>query len=257
MRLNFNRHGQGHPLIVMHGLFGSLDNLASHNRNLAEHFTVYAVDLRNHGHSPHKDTMDYPAMAQDVLAFMAREGIDCAHLMGHSMGGKVAMQVALNHEDRVGRLIVVDIAPKAYPPHHDRVLNALLALDVHALESRQQIDKQLKQAIPDNALRLFLSKNLRRRTEGGYYWRINLPVIRACYNRLRAAPTASEPFSGSTLFIKGSKSDYISSADWAHIADLFPQAQLKTIEDAGHWPHAEKPAAFAETILEFLGSANG
>ena len=215
VELNHRVAGEGEPLILLHGLFGSLENLGGISQRLQDGWQVHALDQRNHGRSPHTDTMDYPAMADDVLAYMNRQGLKRASLLGHSMGGKTAMELALAHPERVDRLIVADIAPVTYQPRHDNVLEGLEAIDLASLESRQQADEILKAHVEMESVRQFLLKNLVRvgADEAGsgarFRWRLNLAAIKACYENLARAPSAQGPFDGPTLFIKGSESAYI------------------------------------------------
>ena len=251
---NVRRYGDaGRVVLILHGLFGSAKNWHSQARSLASDYRVLAVDLRNHGSSPHSPQIDYPSMAADVLALMDTEGIEQASFLGHSMGGKVAMQVALQAGARVHKLIVVDIAPKRYPHHHDDVLDAMQALDLNARRTRQDLDQALSEAIPDAGVRQFIMTNLVRdkQTGGAYTWQINLPAIVSNYARL-AAPPQGRPFNGETLFIKGAASKYIQAADRETVESLFPRARAKVIANAGHWPHVDKPHAFARLVADFL-----
>ena len=253
--LNFRRYGDADPTVLMlHGLFGSAKNWHSQATSLAGDFSVFAVDLRNHGKSPHSDRIDYPSMAADVLALMDAQGLRQISILGHSMGGKVAMQLAMQAAGRVHKLVVVDIAPKAYRHHHDGVLEAMQTLDFDAHQTRQALDRALSERIPDNSVRQFILTNLARDADtGSFTWQLNLPAIVANYARLAAAPSG-EPFTGPSLFIKGAASDYIKASDRERIEALFPMARAKVIANAGHWPHAEKPRAFAKLVGDFLRS---
>jgi len=243
---------QGEPLLVMHGLFGSLGNWSWHCRQLSKHFAVYGLDLRNHGASPHSDEMDYTHMAQDVLEFIDDHGIARAHLLGHSMGGKVAMQVALSTPQRVDHLVVADIAPVTYRGEHDDIFAGLLAIDLAALQSRTDADHILAPYEPDELVRQFLLTNLMKNPEGGFHWRINLPVLQSNYERLREKPAAPGPFEGPTLFVKGALSNYITEQYRDDILARFPHARTKVIMHTGHWLHAEKPETFYRIVLQFL-----
>ena len=254
MQLAHNDFGSGAPLVILHGLLGSSGNwhtLAS--KVFAEHFHVFTVDLRNHGRSFHHDRFDYPAMVEDLAAFMDAQGLEAAHVLGHSMGGKAAMHLALAHPRRVQKLVVVDIAPKAYPPRHLELLAALEALDPAAYGARREIDEALAARVPDRAVRQFLLKNLaydpREKTYG---WQMNLPAIARNYDRINTPVAEGPTFEGPTRFIRGSRSDYIADDDLPAIRRLFPEADLVTIEGAGHWVHAEQPEALAEAVLAFL-----
>lgn len=253
VRLSFRRYGDAGPAVLfLHGLFGSAKNWHTQASALAGEFSACTVDLRNHGASPHCAHMDYPGMAADVLALMDRLGIGQAGVLGHSMGGKVAMQIALQAPARVWKLIVVDIAPRAYPRHHDEVLEAMQALDLRTHRTRQAVDAALRDGIPDERVRQFILTNLiRDRDSGLFAWQLNLPGIVENYHHLSAAPTGTR-FDGPTLFIKGGASDYIRDADRGAIEALFPAAAAKIMVNAGHWPHAEKPQAFQKLVGDFL-----
>ncbi len=259
VELNHRITGEGAPLILLHGLFGSLENLGGVARRLQDGWQIHALDQRNHGSSPHTDTMDYPAMAEDVLAYMDRQGLARASILGHSMGGKVAMQVALKAPERVDRVIVADIAPVNYKPHHDAILEGLKQMDLSRVRSRQDGEQQLAEFVPEPATRQFLLKNLERvpkeqQTEGGplFRWRLNLPVIDASYRNLARAPEGEGPYPGPVLFLKGADSAYIQEKHRDEIMRLFPAAQLRIIQDTGHWLHAEKPDTFAALCRRFL-----
>lgn len=242
----------GTPLLILHGLFGSLGNWNWHSRQLSAHFAVHALDLRNHGASPHSDDMDYPHMAQDVLDYMDAHGIARAHLLGHSMGGKVAMQIALLAPERVDHLIVADIAPVTYGSEHDDIFAGLLAIDLATLSSRTEADHLLAPYEPDELVRQFLLTNLVKTPEGGFAWRINLPVLKHNYAKLREQPEGLGPFAGPTLFLKGALSSYITEQHREAILTRFPQARTKVIMHTGHWLHAEKPETFLRLVLQFL-----
>lgn len=255
MKLNFKQYSsEGAPLLVVHGLFGSLQNWAWHCKKLSEHFSVYALDMRNHGASPHADQMNYALMAADVLAFMDDQHIEKAHILGHSMGGKVSMQLALMAPERVLRLVIADVAPVHYGGErgeHDDIFEGLCALDIAHINSRSEADKQLAAYVGDEVVRQFLLSNLLR-DDGGFRWRINLPVLRASYPDLRAAPVAERPYAGEVLFVRGDLSDYILPQHRDEVLRLFPRAKVKTITQAGHWLHAEKPDTFYRIVSDFL-----
>ncbi|MDY6891859.1 MAG: alpha/beta fold hydrolase [Pseudomonadota bacterium] len=255
MQLNFQRSGQGFPLIILHGLFGSLENWGAQAKQLSQRHDVIAVDLRNHGRSPHAARMDYSAMAEDLIELMERLQLDRAHLLGHSMGGKAAMQLALTHPDRVERLIVVDIAPVAYPPHHEEVFAGLDSIDLSRLQSRREADAILSRHVSSAPTRAFLLKNLYRDENGHFAWRMNLPVLEQQYDRI-AAPPKGTPYTGPVLFIKGGESDYIAAEHREAILTCFPAARFKIIAGAGHLPHVEKPATFTRLVENFLTPDN-
>lgn len=251
MQLNVQISGDGAPLIIIHGLFGTLLNWSGQTKALAEHFTVYAVDLRNHGRSPHTDDISYPLMANDIIELMDQQGLTSAHILGHSMGGKVAMQVAMNNPERVDKLVIVDIAPIQYPNHHGDVFKGLNAVDLQQLKSRSDADKQLSQHIPELAVRQFLLTNLYRNEEKQFAWRMNLAALEAGYDNISAAPNGTT-FDKSVLFIKGENSDYITPEYREPILTLFPKADYRMIQNSGHWPHAEKAAIFTKLVLNYL-----
>ena len=252
MLLHHTELGSGEPLIVLHGLLGSHQNLLPACRAFAEHFHVFAIDQRNHGHSPHHDDMSYELMAEDIAHFMDKHSLATVHVLGHSMGGKTAMQFALNHPERIRKLIVVDMSPRTYGPRFAKLLNALRELRPGQFKTRVEADHALAQSVPEESLRQFVLKNLIPDDNGGYKWRNNIEGIAANYDRLREAVNAPKPFAGESLFLLGGKSDYVGDADRLEIKRLFPSAQFATIAGAGHWVHAEKPDAFAEAALDFL-----
>jgi pimeloyl-ACP methyl ester carboxylesterase len=254
VRLHFQSSGQGSPLVLLHGLFGALDNWHQACRNLAADYRVVTMDHRNHGRSPHDGAMDYPAMAEDLRETLSGLGIDRTHLLGHSMGGKTAMEFALRHPDRVERLVLVDIAPRQYPPYHRTILAALESLHLPAFTDRIQIDHELAAAIPDIALRRFLLKNLARDPDGGFHWKMNLPAIHRNYHRLGEALAEGREFRGPALFIRGGVSDYVQPGDSALIHRLFPHAQIREIPHAGHWLPTDAPEEFIRIVREFLSA---
>ena len=254
MKLYFKEYGEaGPPLLILHGLLGAGGNWHTLSREaFSDAFHVYAIDLRNHGRSPHSDVFDYPAMAGDVEELIERENLAPAHVLGHSMGGKVAMQLALDHPELVDRLVVADVAPKGYPPHHETILEALRELDLACYESRKDIDRFLAKRVASRPVRQFLLKNLNYDGEGGYRWTMNLEAIHQNYDHVSAGLKAEGSFGGPALFIRGAQSDYVADEDREQIKQAFPRARLTTLKGAGHWLHADQPAAFAETVMQFL-----
>ncbi len=239
----------GPPLVILHGLLGSSSNWRSIARRLAERHRVFALDLRNHGDSPHVDHMSYPAMADDVRAFLASHDIDSATIIGHSMGGKAAMRLALDHPGRVDRLVVVDIAPSVSEQDHVPVLDAMSSLDTTRVKRRADAEHMLEAAIPDAGMRQFVLQNLTSSADG-FRWRVNLDAIRNSLPALLDFPLDADeaPFTGATLFVRGALSNYVSDSDLPVIRRLFPRAEIVTIEGAGHWLHAEQPARFLAAI---------
>jgi pimeloyl-ACP methyl ester carboxylesterase len=252
MQLHFKEHGQGRAVILLHGLFGSADNWHLVALRLAEAFHVFSLDHRNHGQSPHSPEMDYPVMAADVDRFCAARGLDSARVIGHSMGGKTAMQLALHFPQRVEKLIVADMAPRAYASAHDKIFAALLALDLPKFQHRAQIEAALAPEIPNPVLRRFLLKNLGRAAAGGFFWKMNLRDIAQNYWRLCEPVAGPAPFAKPVLFIRGGKSKYLQPEDAPLIREWFPAAQIRTIPAAGHWVHADQPDEFLRLVLDFL-----
>lgn len=252
MKLNYKSFGEGYPIIILHGLFGTLDNWQTIAKKLAEHYSVYIIDQRNHGRSPHDDIFDYAVMADDLQAFMESQWIYEAHIIGHSMGGKTAMQFALTYPDLVNQLVVVDIAPKAYEGGHQTIFEALLSLEVSSITSRKQADAALIDKIPDFGVRQFLLKNLTNDKKGGYKWKMNLPVIHQNYEQILAAIKNKETFDHPTLFIRGGASSYIQAEDLTQIKTFFPMAKLETVAGAGHWVHAVAPKELLKLVTNFL-----
>lgn len=244
---------QDDALLILHGLFGSRNNWAALARQLSQHQDVYALDLRNHGESQRADSMSFPEMAVDVMWFMESEGLSQTSILGHSMGGKVAMQIALDTPQRVKKLIIADIAPREYDPRHEKIFQAVDAIDHALLTSRSDADKLIKDILPDRDLRLFLLTSLSRDEDRILSWRTNMHGIRKNYQAISAAPTVRQgsQFDGPTLFIAASRSPYIEDKDHKEIMRLFPQARIEMI-DAGHWLHVQKPEQFLELVTDFL-----
>ena len=254
MQLNYKTYGDGFPLVILHGLFGNLDNWSTIARRWAEDYRVILVDLRNHGRSPHADEMTYPLMAEDLAAFLEEQGVDRCHLLGHSMGGKVAMQTALSYPTLVEKLVVVDMAPRPYGRGHDDVFAALHALDPANLQDRREAEEQMKPHMEDAGVRMFLLKNLARDGEEGFRWRMNLQVLDRDYENLIApVGTLGQDFPRPALFVRGGKSGYVKDEDIDGIRYLFPAATIKTVAGAGHWVHAEAPEELYGLVRDFLG----
>lgn len=250
--------GKGPNLIILHGLFGSGDNWRSVAKALSEHYRVHCLDLPNHGQSPWTDELNYPAFASAVRDWINANNIDHSLLLGHSMGGKTAMQLALSGDtDWLQKLVIVDIAPRDYPPHHQTIFAALDAIDLSAHSDRRSVEQALMaNGVRDLGIRQFLLKSLYRDDANQLAWRFNLALLKSDYNGIATAPDFDQPYAGPTLFIKGMNSDYISQDDQSAIEERFPNAKAKLIEGAGHWPHAEKPRAFMRILDGFLGSSD-
>lgn len=255
MKLNFKKAGKGEPLIILHGLFGSLDNWATVGKKFSEKFTVYLVDQRNHGHSFHNEVFDYESMSSDLGNLINSENLDKVNLIGHSMGGKTAMFYSVNNPEKVKNLIVVDISPKYYPVHHREIIDALLSLDLEKIVNRNEAEELLERKIADLPTRQFLLKNLHWRKSGHkdiLRWRFNLDTISRNIEKVGEALPENAIFNGNALFLKGGNSNYISQKDEEIIFHHFPNAEIKVIKGAGHWVHAEKPDEIIEAVLEFL-----
>jgi esterase len=252
MRLNFQARGNGPALIILHGFLGSLDNWRTAGQRLGARFRVITLDLRNHGHSPHDPVMNYPAMAEDIHEFLDQENIASAHFLGHSMGGKVAMQFATTRPQSVDKLIVVDIAPKSYPASHQSTLATLRNLDLRSFKSFGEIDAALVPHITSAGIREFLMKNLSRQQDAGFRWRIDLEAITRNYVELTKSIVPQHTFAKPVCFIRGGRSDYLEDEDWPPIKKCFPQATLVTIAHAGHWVHVDAAEEFLKAVTEFL-----
>ncbi|MBQ0147685.1 MAG: alpha/beta fold hydrolase [Flavobacteriaceae bacterium] len=239
-------------LIILHGLFGQLDNWNTHARQFGEIYTTHIVDLRNHGRSFHSDFSTIRVMAEDVLNYMNFHQIDKAHLIGHSLGGRIVMDFAMLYPDRLNHLVVADMAPKAYEPHHNAIFKALSSVDFSQVTSRKDVEEILAQYIPEIGVRQFLLKNVYHAEDGQYAFRFNLPVLHQSYSDLVGQNLLDGIFNGPTLFLKGEKSNYIMPEDEFIIKKRFPNSAIKTIANAGHWLHAENPKDFISTILTFL-----
>lgn len=251
MELFFREFGQGSPVLILHGLFGFSDNWQTIAKGLSDHYLVVTPDLRNHGRSPHVGTHSYAAMAEDVRVFMEKHWMFSAALVGHSMGGKVAMQLALSHPEMVERLVVVDMEPGKAEDNHSSIFRALLDLDLSKMAGRKDIESYLTDRIPDAGTRQFLLKNVTREDDGRFTWKMNLPVLWKHYSDILAG-VKGDPYDKPTLFIRGSRSDYIKDADIPFIHSLFPKAEFVTVEGAGHWVHADKPNELLQTLKDFL-----
>lgn len=253
MNLNHKIFGDGPPLIILHGLFGMLDNWQTLARRWAEQYTVILVDQRNHGRSPHTEEHTYPLMANDLMEFMGFKGIYEANIMGHSMGGKTAMQFAQYHPEMVNKLIVVDIAPKIYQAGHNVIFEALTRFPLQEINDRKAADAWLAKRIPEASVRQFLLKNLTRdKTTGGYRWKMNLPVLQDHYQDVLLNIEEGDVFEEPALFIRGDRSHYVQDEDILTILDLFLNARVETIADAGHWVHAEQPEILFQLVSDFL-----
>lgn len=254
MKLHYRSFGEGQPLVILHGLFGTSDNWQTLARGFSEKgLKLYLVDQRNHGHSPHSDEMDYFAMSEDLRELFDAENISDAVLLGHSMGGKAAMYFAQENAQRLDKLIVADMGIKKYPPHHQLIFEALLAVDLDKVKTRKEAEEIITSHIPDKSTSQFLLKNLYWSEREKLEWRMNLPVLyRDIEKILDEVP--NKVCNVETLFIRGEKSNYILEEDWDDIQKLFPNSKLETLVGAGHWVHAEKPREFFELVMDFVSS---
>lgn len=251
MNLFFRQSGSGYPLIILHGLFGSSDNWYSLAKVFSEHYTVYLVDQRNHGQSPHSPEFNYKLLMDDLYEFVTSHNIQQPVIMGHSMGGKTAMNFAVKYPKHLRQLIVVDIMPKAYPVHHDQILEGLEAIDLQAIQSRNEADQVLSGFVPEADVRQFLLKNLSRNANGGFEWKINLKAIDQNIEAIGQGMVVEGAYDGPTLFINGTRSNYYKPGDEKLALQIFPKATWATLE-TGHWVQAEKPKEFSELVLNYL-----
>ena len=251
--LAYSETGTGPALLILHGLFGSSSNWRGIARELSKRYTVYLVDLRNHGHSPHARGMTYPELAQDLERLVSRLGLRRFHLLGHSMGGKTAMCFALRGTHPLASLSIIDISPFRSPGDHGPILRALQTLPVAEITNRAQADADLTASIEEAGMRAFLLQNLVSTSEG-YAWRIPLDLLETAMPDLRGFDPGTAPgrYDGPCLFMRGALSDYLHPAHYGAIRELFGDAQFAEVAQAGHWLHAERPAAFLEALNCFL-----
>jgi pimeloyl-ACP methyl ester carboxylesterase len=261
MDLFYRKYGEGPPLIILHGLYGSSDNWVSVGRELAENFAVYLIDQRNHGKSPHTADHNYDLMKEDLREFMEQHAIEKAIILGHSMGGKVAMFFAADYPEKISHLIVVDISPRSYKTTsssqlkmHESIIRAMYNIDFYGIQNRQEIDDILAKSIPQDRIRQFLLKNIHRSKDNEYSWSINIKTIKNELRNIMDGLDENQPaITGfPVLFIKGEKSDYIMNKDKEVIMNIFPYSDFETIPNAGHWLHAEQPELFMEKVNNFI-----
>ena len=251
MNLFFRESGQGRPMVILHGLFGSSDNWFTLAKTFSQQFKVYLVDQRNHGQSPHSEEFNYKLLAEDLEDFIISNTIVEPIIIGHSMGGKAAMNLAVKRPDLINELIVVDIVPKPYPIHHDHILDGLNAIHLEKPSSRTDADQILSEFVKETDVRQFLLKNLSRKSTGGFEWKINLKAIGNHIEELGEGMQYKGKFEKPALFIKGARSNYYSNGDEQLITTIFSKAEFTTL-DAAHWVQAEKPVEFADAVLHFL-----
>ena len=251
MLLHYKSFGEGEPLLILHGFLGSLDNWQSIAKELAANYQVFILDVRNHGKSFHDNKHDYASMVEDLHFYVNHLGFSKINILGHSMGGKIAMLFALKYPLLVSHLIVVDIAPKIYQPGHEDILYALSKVNPKELKSRQEAVEIISTYIHEPTVVQFLLKNLDRKVDGSFSWKMNLPVLISQYAEILSFP-GEGIFNEPTLFLKGEKSDYILPADEPNIQQYFPKAKIVSIKNAGHWVHAENPVDFISETSKFL-----
>ena len=250
--LNYKEMGEGPPLMILHGLFGSLDNWLTIGKKLADNHHVILVDQRNHGQSFHHPNFTYAAIADDLNHLVEHLGLQQPILMGHSMGGKTIMKFSQAHPEKFNRLIVVDIAPKSYPVHHEHILQAYHSVNLSSIEKRSDAEDQLKSSIKEVGVRQFLLKNLQRDKQGSFSWKINLPVIEKNIEKIGEGLPQETISDRPVMFVRGEKSDYVRDDDMELVRNIYPSAQLVTVKNAGHWIHAEQPGTFLEIVNRFI-----
>jgi pimeloyl-ACP methyl ester carboxylesterase len=252
MQLFSRIYGEGEPLIILHGLFGMGDNWITLAKKFAENFEVHVVDQRNHGKSFHSENWDYDFMVKDLEKYFEDKNIDKAYILGHSMGGKTAMNFACIHPDKVKKLIVADIAPKYYPVHHQKIIEALISVNFDIVQSRKDVEVQLSKFINDYSIKQFLMKGLYWIEKGKLAFRYNIKVIQTNIENVGKALDPNLIFNGETLFLRGVNSNYILDEDIDQIFEHFHHCKLVDIENAGHWLHAENPKDFYKEIMKFI-----
>ena len=249
MRLHYEAWGEGRPFLFLHGFLGSGDNWRTIARSLDLPARYYLIDLRNHGRSPHADEHSYPVMVEDIIELIESEGFEQVIILGHSMGGRAGMLLAMHYPERVRGLIVGDISPAAHKPVHLPILEALSSISLQ-VERREEVEAQLARYIPEAPIRQFLLKSLARDEEGRFYWRWNLPVLIRDYSKLTTS-IEGPPYYGPVLFLRGELSTFLTEAHLPLIRQTFPQARIVTIPHAGHWIHVDNPEAVKQAIREF------
>lgn len=244
--------GQGKPLLILHGFLGSGDNWITLAKQFATYFEVHLLDLRNHGRSFHDEKMSFNLMSEDVRYYCEKNELKEIALIGHSMGGKIGMHLAVNYPKLVSKLIVADIAPKAYKPGHDNLIQALSAVDFTIHKTREAIAKVIAKHVDSEPVRLFLSKSVYRKAKNEFAFRFNFPILKNCYSSITTALPEHYRFDGDVLFLKGEYSNYILGSDLDLIEAHFPNAEIIALANAGHWLHAENPKEFFKYSKKFL-----
>jgi pimeloyl-ACP methyl ester carboxylesterase len=254
MKLVHRIVGEGQALVILHGLFGSGDNWLTVSKLLSEKHQLILIDQRNHGRSPHSQDWNYDCMADDLYELIQDLNLQNPILMGHSMGGKTVMQFAIRYPQVASKIIVVDISPKPYPLHHQTILEGLLNVQLANITSRQEAEAQMTPFIEQSDVRQFLLKNLYRLDSGQFAWRINLPLIVEKIAEVGVGQSSATPIITPTLFVRGQLSNYIKDSDWPAMQQLFPNSELVTVADAGHWVQAEQPVNFVAAVKPFIES---
>lgn len=252
MKLHFKKFGAGDPVLILHGLFGMSDNWINIAKNLSREYLVYVLDMRNHGRSPHVDDFTYSHMVEDVYEFLTDFNHRQVSIIGHSMGGKTAMKFAMEYAHRINKLVIIDISPKKYPVFHKEIIDGLLAVDINNVSSREEADTQLAGHVSDKRIRQFLLKNIYRKEDASYAWRINLAAITKNITEISCEIVSKTPFEQPTLFIKGGESQYILPADEKQIQQQFSNSRIITIPKTSHWVHSEAPEEVYGLIKDFL-----
>jgi esterase len=254
MKLYYREFGEGQPAIILHGLFGQSDNWVTVGRRIADQFHVYIPDQRNHGQSPHTSIHSFPAMADDLTEFIEDHKIENPVIIGHSMGGKVAMTYSLENPGNVRKLVVIDISPRKYPERviHTQVISQMMSIDIENIKTRTEVEKILDSRISDSRVRMFIMKNLYYKIHGKLAWRLNLDAINQSMDLLFDGISSDSQYPGPTIFIRGGNSDYVTDADIALIKSMFPEAVIKTISGASHWVHADSPEELCFLLSGFL-----
>lgn len=251
MKLNFKSFGEGQPLIIIHGLLGSLNNWQTLAREFGKHFQTFIIDQRNHGKSDHSNEWNYEVMAKDLKEFIDEHNIENPIILGHSMGGKTVMRFAQDFPNIAEKLIVADISPRYYTPHHQSIFKGLNEIDLANLKSRKEADESLSHYVSNIGERQFLLQNLER-TPNGFGWKMNLDVITQNIGNVGEAQEPSTPITTPTLFVRGGNSGYIAQEDEILIPQYFTDVDIKTVQNAGHWLHAEQPQFFFDTVMGFM-----
>jgi pimeloyl-ACP methyl ester carboxylesterase len=251
MLLHYKEIGEGKPLVILHGLFGTSDNWQTHAKKLGEYYRVILVDQRNHGHSPWSEDFTYEHLAEDLERLILHLGIDKFTLIGHSMGGKTAMYYSQKYPTRLEKMVIVDIGIKQYPMHHNEIIKGIKSLDLTTISSRSAAEQAMIPFVDSYGVRQFLLKNLYWVEKGKLAWRMNVYVLEREMEEI-LAPIPNIEVWTPTLFLRGAMSNYILDEDWDAIEEIFPDATLETIENAGHWVHSEQPDEFIEKVLGFI-----